>query len=117
MSDKAIADRAAVLSLSSSVAIANGATVSSAADLVGHTLCGFSIPSAFTGTAITFQASLDGTTYQQLYNGGSAYSVTVAADKYVTVDPSVFAGVRYVKLVSGSAEGGARTITLAKRPV
>ena len=73
------------------------------------------------GTAITFQGSLDGSTYVALYamDGGSAYSVTVGTSRIVPVDIRVFAGIPFVKLVSNAAAGedAVTTIILVARPV
>lgn len=95
--------------------IANGGTVSDVLDMVGHTLCGIFIPAAFTGVALTFQASPTATgTFVSVRDGaGAALTVTVAAGQYIPIDPKNFHGLRYLKIVSGSAEGAARTLTVA----
>lgn len=96
--------------------IASSGTVSTAVDLHGHNLVGCVMPAAFTGTAITFQGSQEGTTFTDLYDtAGSALSITVAADRFILFTPSDFAGVRFIKLVSGSSEGAERTLTLIHR--
>ena len=99
--------------------IANGGTTSGALDLLSETLLGIFVPSSFTGTALTFQVAtaVDGTYVTLTNEDGSDYSVTVAASKFVAVDPQIFAGVRFAKLVSGSAEGAERTLTLATRAI
>lgn len=99
--------------------INSGETVSNVVDLVGMTLCGFYMPTTFTGTAITFQASGDkGQTYLNVEDGaGSNVSKTVSASKYIKIDPSDFAGIQYLKLVSGATEGADRNIILALREV
>lgn len=67
------------------------------------------LPAAFTGTSIQFDVSVDGTTFQRLYDdAGNALAVTVAASHTVAV-PSLGAA-RSVKLVSSAAEGAARSI-------
>lgn len=99
------------------VTIANGGTISPAVDLNGHGLCGIYLPAAFTGTAITFLASdLLAGTYRTVQDGaGSALTKVVSAGVYVPLDPADFAGIRYLKIVSNAAEGGARILTLAAR--
>lgn len=102
----------------STVTIANGQTVSGAADLDGCHLFAIQTPAALTGVAFTFQVAdtLAGT-YAALYDdAGVAVSVTVAASRVIYLDPTIFAGFQFVKVVSGSAEGASRVITLFSRP-
>jgi len=106
--------------VNTTVTIANGATVSGAAVLGGGLqLVAVQCPAALTSTAMTFTGSTDGTTYVAVYamDGAAAYSITVGVDRIVPVDIRCFAGLAYVKCVAGSAEGGARVITLITRPV
>lgn len=101
-----------------SVAIANGQTVSDAVDLGGLRPIALVTPAALTGTAFTFQASVDGSTYVAVYDSsGSAVSVTVSTSRYIVLSPTTFAGIRFLKVVSGSAEGGARTIQVVARAI
>lgn len=95
--------------------IANGVTTSAAIPTTGLSLVGVQLPAAFTGTTLTFQGSVDGTTYQPVYSttSGTALSYTVAQGHYVAVDPIPFYGLAYIKLVSGSSEGGARSFSVA----
>jgi len=100
------------------VTIANSGTVSTAAQLFGMRLVGIVTPSALTGTAMTFQASADGSTYTAMYDtDGNAISYTVAASRWIPVTADVFGGVPYIKVVSGSSEAAARTITLVVKPL
>jgi hypothetical protein len=100
------------------VTIAESGTVSTAADLVGARLVAIITPGTLTGTAMTFQGSVDNSTFVAVHNDlGAAISATVAASRYIVLDPADFAGIRYIKVVSGSAEAAARTITLVARPV
>lgn len=97
---------------SGTVTIANGATVSSAFDARGFATIGFATPAALTGTAITFQVSHDNVTFVPLKTtANAAVSVTVTTSSAYTI-PSEVKPWRYIKLVSGSAEGAARTITI-----
>lgn len=99
----------------SSGSIVSGQTVSAAIPVNGLALVGIQLPAAFTSTTLTFQISLDGTTYQPVYvtTTGTALSYTVAQAHYVAIDPVPFYGARFIKLVSGSAEGATRTLALA----
>jgi hypothetical protein len=99
--------------------IAASGTTSGAVDLGHATLCGIYVPSSFTGTALTFTASetADGTFAPVKDGAGAAVSKTVAAGDYIYLDPVILAGVRFLKIVSGSTEGAARELTLAARVV
>ncbi len=71
------------------------------------------IPAEFTGTALTFMASAtDGGTPVPLYNEGTLYSVTVAPGRYVSLNPAVFASVKYLRVVSNAAEAAARDLVI-----
>jgi hypothetical protein len=100
------------------VTIASSGTISTAANLGDGVLTMLLMPATFTGTAVTFQVaeSADGTYRALTDSAGAAVSVTVAASKAVALNPTTFLGVRHIKVVSGSAEGGARTVTLVTRP-
>lgn len=99
--------------------IANGAATSTAVDLCGVTLAGIQLPASFTGTSITFQAATSlGGTYQTIINPtGASVGATVSAGKYLTLSPSDFAGIQFLKIVSGSNEGADRTLELVCRPM
>lgn len=95
------------------VTIANGAQLSNVADLNNLTLCAVQTPASFTGTAITFEVSADNSTFVPVHvEGGTAYSITVASSRATIVDINKFRGFRYVKVKSGSAESGAKIVTL-----
>ena len=101
--------------------IASGQTTSSGLDLgvtlVGSGLIALGMPAAFTGTALSFQSSLDGgTTYQSVTDTtGSALSVTVSAGVNVHLKQdqrSLLQGIRWIRVISNASEGGARQIVL-----
>lgn len=109
----------ALLNYGTSAVIAAAGTTSAAVNLGGMTLVGLLMPSTFVGTTVKFQAAeaLAGT-YRLVTDGaGSDYSLTVAVNKFVPVDPTKMAGVRYLKLVSGSTETGGATVVLALRRI
>lgn len=89
------------------VTIADSASLSGAADLSSQsgTLVAIQTPSGWTSAVMTFQASFDGTTYGNLYNSAGAEVTTgsIAASTYVALDPADFAGVRYLKVRSGTS--------------
>ena len=102
------------------VTIAASGTTSDAVNLSGLQVVAIDTPAALTGTALTFAASTSlGGTYDavQEVGGASAYSATMAASKWIPLNVSVFAGIPFLKIVSGSAEAATRTFNLICRPV
>lgn len=97
--------------------IASGQTASGIITLGGLVLCGILLPAAFTGTALTFEASVDGTNFSLIKStsSGTSLSYTVAQGTFAAIDPKDFYGVNFLKIVSGTTEGGARTLNLAVR--
>jgi hypothetical protein len=103
------------------VTIANGASLSGAVDIGGRKLVAIDMPSAWTAAALTFQASADGVTYDDMYDGATERSLTVAASRYMMLNIGDWVGARYLKIRSGTSgtpvnQGGARTITLMVQP-
>ena len=97
--------------------IANGAQESSTIACGGFVLCGLLIPAAFTGTTITFEASVDGINFFPLFSAttGAAVSYTVAQGNFYAIDPTDFYGIPYLQIKSGSAEAAARTLVATLR--
>ena len=109
--------------LTATITIADSTTVSQAIDLYGTQLVGIFVPSTFDGTALTFTASdtLAGT-YLPVdidQTSSSAYTVTTAASKYAPLtNPDVFRGLRFIKIVTSSAQTTTNTVfILATRPL
>lgn len=100
------------------ITVASNATTSAEVDLGGTEIVGLQLPAAFTGTAISFLVStVSGGTYQAMKDGaGNSVSKTVAQGQYIAIDPTLFRGVRFVKLVSGSSEAADRVITIFSIP-
>jgi len=99
------------LALTGSVTIASSGTVSTAITLEGgRTVLALRTPATLTGTEFKFQASTDGDNFFALYNGSTEYAVTVAASRYIALNTEVMAGVRHLKVVSGSSEAASRII-------
>lgn len=95
--------------------ILNGDQESNAIATGGMCLVGMILPSAFTGTAITFECSdaIDGI-FKPLYdNSNSLVSMTVAQGRAYAIDPANFQGISFLKIKSGSAEAAERVVTLA----
>ena len=78
----------------------------------GLSLCGIMLPAAFTGTALTFEASIDGTNFFSVNSttSGTPLSYTVTQGTYCAIDPKDFLGINYLKVKSGTSEGAARTL-------
>lgn len=99
------------------VSIAASASESSLINTGGMCLCGIFVPTGFTGTALTFEASVDGTIFVAVKSttSGSALSYTVAAGEYIAIDPKDFQGIQYLKIKSGSTETSARVLVCSMK--
>jgi len=115
--------------------IANGASLSGAIDMNrirssaegvgGHGihLAAIQMPSAWTAANITFQGSVDGSTYYDLYDMyGTEILVTAAASRMIALDLTMFAGINFVKIRSGTTatpvnQGADRAIVIGLRVV
>lgn len=103
-----------------SVTIASSASLSTAVDLGDQRLHRIVMPAGWTSAAITFQGSYDGTTYSDLYTDGGEYTLSssvAGASRAILVDQSLFYGIRYLKVRSGTSgaavnQGSARTLVL-----
>jgi hypothetical protein len=99
------------LRLTDTVVIANGGTVSATLTLDGSRIpLALVTPAVLTGTTFTFKASNDNATFYPVYLESSSYSVTVSTSRHVALDRRAMEGVKYFQVVSGAAEGAARTI-------
>lgn len=94
-------------------------TTSAVIPLNGFSLVGILLPAAFTGTALTFTVSVDGTNFFPLKSttSGSTLTYTVGQGNYYAIDPVAFYGVEFLKIVSGSSEAAARILTLALKGI
>lgn len=96
-------------------------------DLGDETLCGVIVPSTWSTAAISFLAATTLTgTYYPLYSASGAEvvtgSITGGTAVWVALDPADFAGVRYLKVRSGTSaaavnQSGGDTLTLVTRAV
>ncbi len=104
--------------------IASGASLSGVVDLGTYRLFGIVMdPIAWTAAAMTFQVSIDGTNFFNLFDDtGVEINWTVLAQQFVTVSqPAKWQGIRYIKVRSGTSatpvnQGAARTLTLIGVP-
>lgn len=104
------------------VTIANGASLSDVAALGGMTLVGIIMPATWTAADLTFQASHDNSTFNNVYDADDA-EVTVEADasRYIQIAPTAYLGMNYLKVRSGTTgspvnQGGARSVILVVVP-
>lgn len=93
---------------------AENTTPTDGIDLIGMTLVGIICPSTFDGTTITFTAcDTQGGTYLPVYDkSGNAYTVTTAASRYVILSPADFAGIRFIKPVTGTNQDTTDTVLI-----
>jgi hypothetical protein len=96
------------------VTIANAGTTTPTISLDANRFpIGIVIPAAFTGTTLTFKASpTEAGTPVPVYYESTLYSVTVAPDRHVSLNPNAFASVKFLQIVSNLAEGAERNLTL-----
>ena len=98
--------------------ISANTTQSSSVNTDGMLLTGIVFPAAMTGTAVTFDFSIDGTKfYDVVETDGTEVSYTVTAGDVVRVDPSgwAFASSGYLRITSDGTEAADRNITLIFR--
>jgi hypothetical protein len=104
------------------VTIANGESLSAAGDLGPACLSAILMPASWTAADLTFQGSVDGTTFFNLYQSDNAgndaeYLVGADASRIIVVPLADWAGIRFLKVRSGTAgspvaQGAARVLTL-----
>ena len=81
----------------------------------GMLLCGVQFPAAMTGTAVTFDFSMDNSAFLDVKEtDGTDVSYTVSAGDVVRVDPSgwAFASNGYLRVTSNGTEAADRSIIL-----
>ena len=81
----------------------------------GMLLCGIQFPAAMTGSNITFDFSMDNTTFVDVKEtDGTDVSYTVSVGDVVRVDPSgwAFASNGYIRVTSDGNEAADRSLTL-----
>ena len=97
--------------------ISASGTTSDAANTFGNTPIALYMPGAFTGTALTFLVSHDGSAWVTAQKDGEDYTEEASASQMIPLDPQVMAGVNHLKVVSNGTEAAQRVIQLACRPV
>jgi len=100
--------------------IASGEALSGAIQLHGYRVSGIQMPSSWTTAALTFQGSVDGVTFNDIYDeAGVEFSVAAAASIYIGLDAGALelSDIPYLKVRSGTTgtpvnQGAAREIKL-----
>ena len=96
------------LPIAQTLTIAASGTTSAEFDLADFDLVGIITPSTCDGTTITFTGawSSGGTFYAVAASNAAstAYTVTTTASILTPINPTIFAGVRYIKAVCGSSQ-------------
>jgi len=98
--------------------VSEDASNSTSVNVENMLLCGIVFPATMTGTAITFDYSVDGSSWIDVFEtDGTEVSYTVSADNVVRVDPSgwAFASNGYIRLTSDATEAADRKIKLLFR--
>jgi tryptophanyl-tRNA synthetase len=95
----------ATQSTNTAVTIPSGTAIMAAGvNLGGATLIGIVLPAAWTAANLTFTASVDDSTYNEVTDSaGTAVSVTAAAARYIPINPATLPGLQYLKVRSGTA--------------
>jgi hypothetical protein len=96
--------------------ISNGQSLSAGVDLGVARLVGLSIPATFEPATLSFQASFDGLTWNNIHDSsGTEKTVAVGASRRVILSPADFYGVRHIKVRGGTA--AAPTAVAADRTI
>jgi hypothetical protein len=98
----------ALLKTVGQVTIPNGTALSNPIDLGAKVLCAIIVPSAWTAAGLSFQASDDGgATWFNIYDSTGTEAVVgsgaVVAGRRISLDPSLFAGVDFIRVRSGTS--------------
>lgn len=102
------------------VTIADGATLSTAADLYGCTVVALYIPSGLNGTTLYFKSSHDGVNYSNMRNSsGARLTVTVvnSEDTCIAFLPADLFSTKHLKIEAATTQSGDIDIVLVARPV
>jgi hypothetical protein len=98
----------------STVTIANGASLSDAIDTNGKALVSIFMPADWTAADLTFSGSLNGTDYFNVYDDAdNELTIQAGEDRLILINREKLQGARYLKVRSGTS--GAAVVQLAER--
>lgn len=104
--------------------IASGAALSDGVDLGYCVVCAIQMPAAWTTANLTFQGRCaPELAWMDVYTStGVEVNVTAAASRFIIVDPSDFAGLRFLRVRSGTTgtpvnQAAGRELRLMVRPI
>ncbi len=103
--------------------IANGESLSGAVEINGD-LVGLKLPAAWTTGALTFQGSVDGENFYDIYDAATERTIAsgaIVADRFLAVKKEDWAAFSHIKIRSGTqaspvAQGAARTFVVVVAP-
>lgn len=84
------------------VTVTSGGSLSGAVKLGDKVAVGILMSAAWDAAALTFQGSVDGSAFSNIYDSsGNELTVQAALGRYIYLDPTVFVGLNQIKLRSG----------------
>lgn len=101
--------------------IAISTSLSAAVNLGEKVAIGILMPAAWDAANLTFQGSVDGVSFSNIYDSsGNELTVTAAASRYIYLDPTVFVGLNQIKVRSGTngtpvTQTAARALSIVTR--
>jgi len=96
--------------------ITDGNTVSAEVQLGRMTVTHMLLPASFEGTSVTFDVTLNGSTWYDLYDqDGTEVSVAVSSSRAILLQPADFIGVLGFRITSSSAQTGDAVVTFVTR--
>jgi len=104
--------------INNTLTIANGAQNSSSINVRAGLLCALTFPASFTGATVKIQNSVDlmsvpdaSATFIDVYDdSGNIYTITAIDSAFVALDTYYTAGLTRFRVVSASAETGAKSV-------
>jgi hypothetical protein len=84
--------------------ILSGAALSGAVSVTSKSVWSVLMPAAWTAADLTFEGSIDGVSYFNIYDGGTEYQLAADANRMVTITkPQLFYALTNIKIRSGTA--------------